>query len=72
MGVVDGCAFLTLDLVKGCTLRALLRRYTDSSGDDHNLAFFLQLELNGLGRLGNDIEQTLERGIYGYRTDEDD
>ena len=53
-------------------LRALLRRYTDSSGDDHNLAFFLQLELNGLGRLGNDIEQTLERGIYGYRTDDDD
>jgi len=26
VGVVDGCAFLTLDLVEGCTLRALLRR----------------------------------------------
>ncbi|MHC4816155.1 MAG: serine/threonine-protein kinase [Planctomycetota bacterium] len=26
MGVVDGCAFLTLDLVDGCTLRALMRR----------------------------------------------
>ncbi|PIV72352.1 MAG: hypothetical protein COW56_09605 [Rhodocyclales bacterium CG17_big_fil_post_rev_8_21_14_2_50_68_7] len=26
MGVVDGCAFLTLDLVEGCTLRALMRR----------------------------------------------
>jgi serine/threonine-protein kinase len=26
MGVVDGSAFLTLDLVEGCTLRALLRR----------------------------------------------
>ena len=26
MGVIDGCAFLTLDLVDGCTLRALLRR----------------------------------------------
>jgi LPS-assembly protein len=53
-------------------LRTLLRRYTDSSGDDHNLAILVQLELNGLGRLGNNIEQTLERGIYGYRIDEDD
>ncbi|MFH1130203.1 MAG: serine/threonine-protein kinase [Pseudomonadota bacterium] len=26
MGLVDGCAFLTLDLVRGCTLRALMRR----------------------------------------------
>jgi serine/threonine-protein kinase len=26
MGVVDGSAFLTLDLVEGCTLRALMRR----------------------------------------------
>ena len=52
--------------------RALLRQYTDSTGSDHNLAFLVQLELNGLGRLGNDIDQTLERGIYGYRTDEND
>lgn len=53
-------------------LRAVARRYTDGVGDDHNLAFMLQLELNGLGRLGDDIDSTLERGIYGYRTDEDD
>lgn len=52
-------------------LRGLIRQYTDSSGDDHNLAFMLQLELNGLGRLGNDIDSTLEDGIYGYRTDDD-
>jgi serine/threonine protein kinase len=26
LGVVDGCPFLTLDLVAGCTLRALMRR----------------------------------------------
>lgn len=26
MGVIDGCAFLTIDLVDGCTLRALMRR----------------------------------------------
>lgn len=53
-------------------IRGLVRQYTDSSGDDHNLAFMLQLELSGLGRLGNDIDSTLEDGIYGYRTDDDD
>lgn len=53
-------------------VRALLRKYTDSNGDDHNLAFMLQLELNGLGRLGDDIDSTLERGVYGYRNDDDD
>ena len=53
-------------------VRAILRQYTDSNGDDHNLAFMVQLELNGLGRLGDDIDKTLERGIYGYRTDEDE
>jgi LPS-assembly protein len=52
-------------------VRALLRQFTDSAGSDHNLAFLLQLELNGLGRLGNKIDQTLEHGIYGYRTDDD-
>ena len=26
MGVIDGCAFFTLDLVEGCTLRALLKQ----------------------------------------------
>lgn len=29
MGVIDGCAFLTLELVHGCTLRALLRRMSE-------------------------------------------
>ncbi|MCB1801117.1 MAG: LPS assembly protein LptD [Gammaproteobacteria bacterium] len=53
-------------------VRAVARKYTDSTGDDHNLAFLLQLELSGLGRLGNDIDSTLERGVYGYRTDYED
>ena len=51
-------------------LRAMVRKYTDGEGEDHNLAFLIQLELNGLGRLGNDIDKNLERGIYGYRTDD--
>ena len=53
-------------------VRALARQYTDGSGDDHNFAIMLQLELSGLGRLGDDIDSTLERGIYGYRLDDDD
>ena len=53
-------------------IRALARKYTDSTGDNQNLAFMLQLELKGLGRLGDDIDSTLERGIYGYRLDDDD
>lgn len=53
-------------------LRAMLRSYTDDVNSDRNLAFFLQLELNGLGRLGDDIDQVLARGIYGYRTDDDE
>ena len=50
-------------------VRALARQYTDGTGDDHNLGFFLQLELNGLGRLGDDIDEVLDTSIYGYRTD---
>jgi LPS-assembly protein len=48
-------------------IRALLRQYVNGSGDDDNLAVMLQLELNGLGRLGDNIDAALERGIYGYR-----
>lgn len=51
-------------------IRAMVRKHTDGAGEDHNLAFLIQLELNGLGRLGDDIDQTLRRGIYGYRTND--
>ncbi len=47
-------------------VRALVRQYADGTGDDQNVSFLLQLELNGLGRFGDDIDQILERGIYGY------
>ena len=53
-------------------VRTVLRQYTDGLGDDHNLAFLLQLELGGLGRLGSDIEGLLERGVYGYRRNDED
>ena len=47
-------------------LRAVVREFSDGPGGDQNLAFLLQLELNGLGRLGDNIDDALERGIYGY------
>lgn len=48
-------------------VRTLLHSYSSGTDDDHNLGFLLQLELNGLGRIGNDIEDILERSIYSYR-----
>ena len=53
-------------------VRAVVRRFTDSDTDQYNTAFMLQLELNGLGSLGNDIDSLLERGIYGYQVRNDD
>ena len=50
-------------------LRAVARKITDNTGNDHNMSFLIQLELNGLGRFGDDIDQALERGIYGYTAD---
>jgi LPS-assembly protein len=47
-------------------LRAVVRQFSDGPGGDQNLTFLLQLELNGLGRLGDNIDDALERGIYGY------
>jgi LPS-assembly protein len=47
--------------------RSLLHSYTNGTNDDQNLGVLFQLELNGLGSLGNDIESVLERSIYAYR-----
>ena len=53
-------------------VRALIREYSNTTGDDQTLAFLLQLELNGLGRLGDSIQTTLKRSIYGYGTNDYD
>jgi len=53
-------------------LRALVRQYSNTTGDDQTLGFLLQLELNGLGRLGDEIQSTLQRSIYGYGTNDYD
>ncbi|MEJ2575310.1 MAG: LPS assembly protein LptD, partial [Gammaproteobacteria bacterium] len=47
--------------------RAIVQQYVDGADDDKNLAFLLQLELYGLGQLGNDIDEFLKERIYGYR-----
>ncbi|HIE54609.1 MAG TPA: LPS assembly protein LptD, partial [Chromatiaceae bacterium] len=47
-------------------LRTVLRRYLDGPDEEYNTSFLMQLELNGLGSLGNNIDNFLDRTIYGY------
>ena len=52
-------------------LRALVRQQVTGTGNTQDLSFLLQLELNGLGKLGDNIDALLKNGIYGYRRDDD-
>jgi LPS-assembly protein len=47
-------------------IRAILRHFLDDNGLDHTNTALIQLELNGLGKLGHDIDNYLDRSIYGY------
>jgi LPS-assembly protein len=50
----------------GCWVgRVVLHRYALSSASN-NTAIFFQLELNGLGSLGNDPGSLLRRAVPGY------
>ena len=55
------------------TLRTIYQQYvneTDLDADidqEYDTRFMLQLELRGLGALGNDPQQTLKESIYGYQ-----
>jgi LPS-assembly protein len=49
--------------------RFIVRNYRSDANSEGNLALFLQIELKGLTSLGDKIDQFLERGILGYRTD---
>ena len=44
------------------------RNYLSDPSAESNLTFLLQLELRGLGKLGNDIDDYLKRNIRGYRS----
>ncbi len=50
-------------------VRALVRSFLNSPDEDPNLSIMLQLELASLGAFGNDIEEFLERGVYGYEVE---
>ncbi|MGV6827069.1 MAG: LPS-assembly protein LptD [bacterium] len=52
-------------------VRTLVRQYLDDDEDNQNLAFMIELELNGLGAVGNNIRTYLEDNLYGYRNDEE-
>ena len=50
-------------------LRAVTRQYRDSPKDiDSQNAFYLELELKGLSRLGGGLDSLLQSSILGYRT----
>jgi LPS-assembly protein len=56
-------------------LRAFARQYLKTaSGEsgptgEQDLSFFVQLELRGLGAVGDDIEELLDRSLHGYVDD---
>lgn len=59
-------AIVGLEYDGGCwVLRTAFHRYA-LSADDENTAFFVQLELNGLGSLGSSPETLLRRSVPGY------
>ncbi len=47
-------------------LRALARSLTLRPDSDPELSLLVQVELSGLGRFGNRIDEVLERTVYGY------
>jgi LPS-assembly protein len=55
------------------TLRALYQEYVNETDLDADIdqeadrRFMIQLELKGLGAVGQDIHQTLQESIYGYQ-----
>lgn len=52
-------------------LRAVLRQQVTGTDNNQDLSFLLQLELRGLGTLGDNIDALLNDGIYGYRKEDD-
>ncbi len=64
-GLVEGVAGVEYD--GGCWVgRVVFQRYA-TSATEKNTAIFLQLELNGLGRIGTSPLPVLERGIPNYQ-----
>jgi LPS-assembly protein len=57
-------------------LRAIYQEYVNETDLDQNIdqaavsRFMIQLELGGLGALGQDVQQTLKESIYGYQPEQ--
>ena len=49
-------------------MRTAVRHYLSDSETNYDTAFFVQLELKGLARLGDNLDQILNRNVYGYDT----
>ena len=63
-------AFAGIEYGKCCWRVRLLGRHFKRSPDDAaSTSVMLQLELAGLGAIGNPIGQFLEKEIYGYEVD---
>jgi LPS-assembly protein len=63
-------AFAGIEYGRCCwRTRLLVRNFVINPDDDPNLSIMLQVELAGLGAFGNDIEDFLERGVYGYEVE---
>lgn len=60
-------AFGGLEYGECCWRVRALTRYYDNDNDDEGLEFFLQFELKGLGKLGDNIDHLLAEGINGYQ-----
>ncbi len=50
-------------------VQLLARNYINNDSSARTTAVFLQLEFKGLGKLGTSVDDALERGILGYRSD---
>jgi LPS-assembly protein len=50
--------------------RIVARQYRNDADDEMDTAILLQLELKGLTSLGEKLDQFLERGILGYRSED--
>jgi len=63
-------AFVGIEFGRCCwRLRILGRHLKTTAESEGNTSVMLQLELAGLGSLGNKIDKLLEYGIYGYDSD---
>lgn len=63
-------AFAGIEFGRCCwRLRLVGRHIKTSASETGSTSVMVQLELAGLGALGNSIDQLLEQGIYGYRSD---